>query len=282
MMATLTRQDKIGALVELSAQGTTTHSSKPLPDAAIVRLNRALARLSDYRPAVFISDITRGHFEALAERTENAKLATAVRLMLGASSQDERNRAGALVAQLSAYPALHNAFMRHTLSFVIQQAGYRVNVIPGSATAQVNVRFIPGGPSVAQTLVDMRTAINDPQITMRLKGSRNDETHEQVLARLEEAMTMPASSIDTDIFRAWQQAVATTYPQAVAVPGLFEAGTSGGVWRQRGIPVYGIYPYAVDNDTIDRMHGNDERVRADALQRGAQFMYELFGQFRSR
>jgi len=31
---------------------------------------------------VFISDITRGHFEALAERTENAKLATAVRLML--------------------------------------------------------------------------------------------------------------------------------------------------------------------------------------------------------
>jgi len=172
--------------------------------------------------------------------------------------------------------------MRHTLSFVIQQAGYRVNVIPGSATAQVNVRFIPGGPSVAQTLADMRTAINDPQITMRLKGSRNDETHEQVLARLEEAMTMPASSIDTDIFRAWQQAVATTYPQAVAVPGLFEAGTSGGVWRQRGIPVYGIYPYAVDNDTIDRMHGNDERVRADALQRGGQFMYELFGQFRSR
>lgn len=281
MMATLTRQDKISALVELSAQGTTTHSSKPLPDAAIVRLNRALVRLSDYQPAVFIGDVARGHFEALAERTENPKLATAVRLMLGASNQDERNRAGALVAQLSAYPALHNAFIRHTLSFVIQQAGYRVNVIPGTATAQVSVRFVPGGPSVTETVAEIRAAINDPQITTRLKGFRIDETHEQVLARLEEAMTKPASSIDTDVFRAWQRAVATTYPQAVAVAGLFEAGTSGGVWRQRGIPVYGIYPYAVDNDTINRMHGNDERVRVDALQRGAQFMYELFGQFRS-
>ncbi len=282
MMVTLTRQDKISTLVELSAQGTTTHSSKPLPDAAIVRLNRALTRLSDYQPAVFISDVARGHFEALAERTENAKLATAVRLMLGASSQDERNRASALVVQLSTYPALHNAFMRHTLSFVIQQAGYRVNVIPGTATGQVNVRFIPGGPSVTQTLAEMRAAINDPQITMRLKGLRNDETQEQVVARLEETMTKPASSTDTDVFRAWQRVVGTTYPQAVAVPGLFEAGTSGGVWRQRDIPVYGIYPYAVDNDTINRMHGNDERVRVDALQQGAQFMYELFGQFRSR
>jgi acetylornithine deacetylase/succinyl-diaminopimelate desuccinylase-like protein len=281
MVATLTRQDKVGALVELSAQGMTTHSSKPLPDAALVRLDRALVRLSDYQPAVFISDVAREHFAALAERTDNTKLATAVRLMLGAQGSEERNRAGALVVQLSDYPGLHNALMRHTLSYVVQQGGYRANVIPGSATAQVNVRFIPGGPSATQTLADMRTAINDPQITMRLKGRDTDGTHEHMLARLEETMAKPASSIDTDVFRAWQRAVATTYPRAAAVPGLFEAGTSGAVWRKRGIPVYGIYPYAVDNDTISRMHGNDERVRVDALQRGAQLMYELFTQFRS-
>jgi acetylornithine deacetylase/succinyl-diaminopimelate desuccinylase-like protein len=46
--------------------------------------------------------------------------------------------------------------------------------------------------------------------------------------------------------------------------------------------VYGVYPYAVDNDTIVRMHGNDERVRVEALQRGSQLMYELFGRLRSR
>jgi acetylornithine deacetylase/succinyl-diaminopimelate desuccinylase-like protein len=283
MVATLARQDKISALVELTAQGTTTHSSKPLPDAAIVRLDRALARLSDYQPDVFISDVARPAFEALAERTENKKLATAVRLMLSALRQEERNRAGALVVTLSDYPGLHNALMRHTLSFVVQQGGYRANVVPGTATAQVNVRFIPSGPSVTQTLEEMRAAVADPQIGMRLIGLRKtDGTHEQMLARLEEAMAQPASSIDTEVFRAWQQAVVTTYPLTTAVPGLFEAGTSGFVWRQRGIPVYGVYPYAVDNDTIVRMHGNDERVRVEALQRGSQLMYELFGRLRSR
>jgi acetylornithine deacetylase/succinyl-diaminopimelate desuccinylase-like protein len=281
MMATLTRQDKVSAVVELTAQGTTTHSAKPLPDGAIVRLDRALVRLSDYQPGVFISDVARSQFEALAERTENPKLATAVRLMLGTPSQDARNRAGALVVQLSDYPGLHNALMRHTLSYVIQHGGYRANVIPGTATAQVNVRLIPGGPSLTQTLEEMRATIADPEIKMRLKGMPN-ETPDQVLARLQEAMTKPASSIDTDVFRAWQRAAATTYPQAAAVSGLFEAGTSATVWRQRGIPAYGIYPYAVDNDTINRMHGNDERVRVDALQRGTQLMYALFGQFRAR
>jgi acetylornithine deacetylase/succinyl-diaminopimelate desuccinylase-like protein len=44
IIATLTRQDKISAVVELTAQGTTTHSSKPLPDAALVRLNGLSAR----------------------------------------------------------------------------------------------------------------------------------------------------------------------------------------------------------------------------------------------
>jgi len=44
--------------------------------------------------------------------------------------------------------------------------------------------------------------------------------------------------------------------------------------------VYGIYPYLVDGDSINRMHGNDERVGIDALRRSADLMYALFGHFR--
>ena len=62
--------------------------------------------------------------------------------------------------------------------------------------------------------------------------------------------------------------------------GPFEAGTSTGPWRERGIPVYGIYPYPVDNDTITRMHGTDERVRVDALRSAAALMYRVFDRFR--
>ncbi|MDQ4032059.1 MAG: M20/M25/M40 family metallo-hydrolase, partial [Actinomycetota bacterium] len=66
VVVTVTRQDKTSAALELVAQGTTTHSSRPSPDAAITRLNRAAVRL-----------------------------AAALRLMLNASEQAERDRAGA-------------------------------------------------------------------------------------------------------------------------------------------------------------------------------------------
>ena len=36
----------------------------------------------------------------------------------------------------------------------------------------------------------------------------------------------------------------------------------------------------VDNESINRMHGNDERVGVDALRRSAELMYAVFDRFR--
>lgn len=283
VVVTLTRQDKIYAALEFVARGTTTHSSRPSPDAAITRLNRAAVRLADYQPGVGLTDVTRAYFEAWASRTDNPKLAAALRLMLNASGQDERDRAGALVVQLSDHPTLHNALMRHIVTPVIQHAGYRTNVQPGSATATVNLRLVPGGIDVAATVAEIRNALGAGDgVTVRLVNVLSpDQTEEQVLAGLTQRMTQPPGMIDTDVFRALDAAVRETYPGAAVTPGLFEAGTSAGPWRQRGIPVYGIYPYAVDDDTMSRMHGNDERIRVDALTRGTELMYRVFNRFRT-
>jgi acetylornithine deacetylase/succinyl-diaminopimelate desuccinylase-like protein len=58
------------------------------------------------------------------------------------------------------------------------------------------------------------------------------------------------------------------------VSALFEAGTDASAWRQRGIPVYGIYPYPLDNDTLERMHGNDERISMKSLDEGTQMIFD--------
>lgn len=63
-------------------------------------------------------------------------------------------------------------------------------------------------------------------------------------------------------------------------PTVCEFSTSAFAWRAKGIPVYGLYPYVVDGDAVERMHGNDERVSVDALRRGADLMYAFFGRFR--
>jgi acetylornithine deacetylase/succinyl-diaminopimelate desuccinylase-like protein len=132
-------------------------------------------------------------------------------------------------------------------------------------------------------LAEIRNALGAGDgVTVRLVNVLSpDQTEEQVLAGLTQRMTQPPGMIDTDIFRALDAAARETYPGAAVTPGLFEAGTSAGPWRQRGIPVYGIYPYAVDDDTMSRMHGNDERIRVDALTRGTELMYRVFNRFRT-
>jgi acetylornithine deacetylase/succinyl-diaminopimelate desuccinylase-like protein len=73
---------------------------------------------------------------------------------------------------------------------------------------------------------------------------------------------------------------AKTHPEGVFSPALFEAGTSLFPWVSRGIPGYGVYPYVLDNDQLVTMHGTDERIGVEALAKGTEFMYRLFGRFR--
>ncbi len=87
--------------------------------------------------------------------------------------------------------------------------------------------------------------------------------------------------MNTPLFQGISQASVKTYPGAVFTPALFEAGTSLGPWREKGIPGYGVYPYVIDNDQLIGMHGNDERIFVEALTKGTDFMYEVFARFRA-
>ena len=76
--------------------------------------------------------------------------------MLKARSQPARERAAALVVKGSDYPFLHSALLRTTMAFVIEDAGYKENVIPSEAHVRVNCRGIPGGQKPRAFLADVR------------------------------------------------------------------------------------------------------------------------------
>jgi acetylornithine deacetylase/succinyl-diaminopimelate desuccinylase-like protein len=63
-----------------------------------------------------------------------------------------------------------------------------------------------------------------------------------------------------------------TYPGARVTPYLFQAGTDAYAWRSRGVPVYGIYPYPISAQDLERMHGNDERVPIASLESGLKMI----------
>ena len=43
-------------------------------------------------------------------------------------------------------------------------------------------------------------------------------------------------------------------------------------WRSKGVPVYGIYPYPISAQDLERMHGNDERVPIASLESGLKMI----------
>ncbi|WP_068324913.1 M20/M25/M40 family metallo-hydrolase [Janibacter terrae] len=281
MLITATRQDKVYFNLDLTATGTATHSSKPMPDdSAIVALSRAISELGDWEAPVHLTDVTREYFEAVAEATSDRRFAKAIRLMLRAKSDRSRERAARLVVKLSDYPYLHRALLRTTHAFVIQESGYKENVIPSEGTTRVNCRAVPGGQKPREFLAQVRELLKDRDVEVKLIGNPG-ESEEQALARLDGTWATKPADLDTDLWRALEDASRTTYEDTPFAPALFEAGTSLGPWRTQGVPGYGVYPYVLSNEQLIGMHGNNERIFVEALEQGTDFMYEVWGAFRT-
>lgn len=280
MLITVTRQDKVYFNLDLYARGTATHSSKPMTDSAVVQLSRAVSEIGDWQAPVHLTEVTREYFKALARATDNARLAGAIRLMLKARSEHARERAAGLVVKASDYPYLHGALLRTTMAYVIEDAGYKENVIPSEAHVRVNCRGIPGGQKPRDFLADLRKKLAKRDIEVKV-GAPEGTSEKEYLAELDKTWATKPADTDTPLFRSIEGASRKTYPDAVFSPALFEAGTSLGPWREKGIPGYGVYPYVIDNAQLTGMHGNDERIFVDALAKGTDFMYRVFDGFRA-
>ena len=98
---------------------------------------------------------------------------------------------------------------------------------------------------------------------------------------LDETWAGKPADLDTPLYKAIKQSSVQTYPGARFSPALFEAGTSLGPWRKKGIPGYGVYPYVISNEQLIGMHGNDERIFTESLEKGTEFMYRVFSRFKA-
>jgi acetylornithine deacetylase/succinyl-diaminopimelate desuccinylase-like protein len=254
--ASISTADKTTHSILLSTRGTSTHSSMPLPDNAIFRLTRAMARLADHETKVELVPGTRRFFETLA-RTSTGATSQAFRDLVS----DDPMRVARADSVISRDPLLH-AIMRNTIAPVIMNAGFRSNVIPGSAEATVNVRLLPGvdAERIAQ---EIRGVVRDTLVTVK------------VGAGVPRTLASAGSSEETALYKSLEAQLKRQYPTALVTPYVFQAFTDAGAWRARNVPVYGIYPYAITGEDLRRMHGNDERVRTQSLVDGTELIYRV-------
>jgi acetylornithine deacetylase/succinyl-diaminopimelate desuccinylase-like protein len=244
--------DKSTLPLTVTALGTSTHSSMPRPDNAIFALARALAKLSAYETPLEITPAQRQFLTALS-RTSAPPTSDYFRDLIGSDPKRARH-ADSIISR---DPLMHS-LIRNTIAPVIIQGGFRNNVIPGSASATINLRLIPGSDLEA-FVATLRRVIADSTIELKTSSAVYTQT--------------PPSSENTDLYRALAHAAHAQFPGAEVTPYLFQAGTDAGAWRSRGVPVYGIYPYPIDADELTRMHGNDEKVSIASLTQGTEMIF---------
>jgi len=143
--------------------------------------------------------------------------------------------------------------IRHSTNPTMLQAGYKVNVVPGEATAHVDGRFLPGyEDEFFDTLADL--VGENVSVDWVSKQHALETTFDGDLV---DAIT--ASLLDED-------------PEAKVAPYLMSGGTDAKHWRKLGIRSFGFAPLRLpaDLDFTALFHGVDERVPVDALEFGAR------------
>ncbi len=255
--------DKSSVQLIVTARGTSTHSSMPQPDNAIFVLSKAMAKLADYETAVQLTASTKRFFSTLAE-TSVPPMSQYFRDLVSGTAA----KAHAADKMISKDPLLHS-IMRNTIAPVFLTAGFRSNVIPGSADATLNIRTIPG-TTAASMIAELTRVINDARVEVKVAPPSGTAPPTATAAA---ATMIPESPTSSELYIALEREAKVTYPTAKVTPYLFQAGTDAGAWRSRGIPVFGIYPYAITADELKRMHGNDERVSIESLRRGTEMIY---------
>jgi acetylornithine deacetylase/succinyl-diaminopimelate desuccinylase-like protein len=244
--------EKVSHVVTLTARGPGGHASIPLAGNAIFRLGRALAKIGAYREPVVLEPTTREFFSQLGTVWPQADERRAMADV--ASTDTRRVQRGAKV--LSRIPVF-DAVLRNGISATMLSGGIRTNVIPTDATAQLNVRTLPG-QSIDSLLVRLRRVIGDSLVDIAVTDRGEDS---------------PASDFHSPMFEAIRETVRALDPSMSVVPYLSTGATDSARLRLWGMQAFGLLPFPMNQDDEDRMHGNDERIPLASLDFGTKMIY---------
>jgi acetylornithine deacetylase/succinyl-diaminopimelate desuccinylase-like protein len=247
-MVRVATAEKVPTPIMLTAKGVSGHGSKPRPDNAIVHLAKAIAKFDSWQPPMRLNETTREYFKRLAEVSSPEKAA----LFRNLEKPDVQER-------LRLTDFTHNSMLRTTISPNMIRGGFRQNVIPGDATATLDVRALPDEDLKSFTNL-LAQVINDPAITINPLGSSREPT--------------PPVPLDTELFQAFERAQKRMFPDAITVPMMTTGATDSAQLRAKGVKAYGINIIADEADSA-LMHGNDERVSVEALRGFLDYLWQV-------
>ncbi|MFD3422174.1 M20/M25/M40 family metallo-hydrolase [Streptomyces decoyicus] len=232
--------------MKLTVDGNAGHGSMIHKDNAITELSEAVGRLGRHEFPVRVTKTLRSFLDQLGD---------ALGTELDPEDMD------ATLAKLGGIAKLIGASLKNTANPTQLGAGYKVNVIPGQATAHVDGRFLPGHEE--EFLADL-----DRILGPRVK--REDVHADKALE----------TTFDGALVDAMQSALQAEDPIARAVPYMLSAGTDAKSFDDLGIRGFGFAPLKLppELDFAGMFHGVDERVPVDGLKFGVRVLDRFIDQ----
>ncbi|MFJ8138234.1 M20/M25/M40 family metallo-hydrolase [Streptomyces sp. NPDC096013] len=226
--------------MKLTVAGTAGHGSMIHRDNAITELSEAVARVGRHKFPVRVTKTTRAFLDELGDA-------------LGTPLDPEDMEA--TLARLGGIAKLIGATLSNTANPTQLNAGYKVNVIPGEATAHVDGRFLPGHEE--EFLADLDRILGP-------KVKREDVHSDKALE----------TSFDGALVEAMQSSLLAEDPTAKAVPYMLSGGTDAKSFDDLGIRGFGFAPLKLppELDFAGMFHGVDERVPVDGLKFGVRVL----------
>ena len=135
--------------------------------------------------------------------------------------------------------------------------GHAPNALPQSATATVNCRIFPGMPlaTVRNTLIEL--------------AGKNVE-----IKLLAEPFWSDASPLRGDVLAAVTRSVQAVIPGVRVLPSQASGATDGAVFRNVGIPTFGVSGVFMKNSD-NFAHGLNERIPVKAFYDNLEIWYRL-------
>ncbi len=229
--------------MKLTAKGTAGHGSFINQDNAVTKVADAVARIGKYEWPQLETKTSNIFFRKIAELTGD--------------KYDPKN-VKPLLHHLGDAVKMLGATISNTANPTMLEAGYKVNVIPQSASAMVDGRFLPG---------------HENQLQETVRKLAGDDIEIEILTRdiaLEVEFAGP-------LVKAMCDAISGEDSAGIPVPYLMSGGTDNKALHDLGIVGYGFSPLKLpkDLDFFALFHGVDERVPIDGLKFGVRVLYEF-------
>lgn len=240
-----------------TVRGPGGHGSMPVRRGAMAKLARLLGRWDARRLPVHVTPPARIMFGAMAAALGGVS-GLAIGQLLNPRLTD------VVLDVLGARGRRFDPLLHHTISATVLRGSDKLNVIPSEVSVELDGRLLPGfGP-------------DDLIQEVRAAGGEDVEIE---LIRHDPGPAEP----DMGLYDQLADVLKAADPKGVPVPFFMPGVTDARHFSRLGIQTYGFTPLLLPEgfDFVQTIHGADERVPVDAVEFGANAVYQVLQRVRA-